>query len=167
MFRYVNLVSGIRAYLLSGGIKSKSYREKKKAEVKERERARKTFSDVARKTCSHTRTQWRKSLTWMIAADQLVGREVSFSKSGFQFPKGAYTAYTDGIAFSSEFASGVTDRHRDLLENETRPRNTGEFFVLPILFIFSSRSLLWMTRRWFDAARKFKNRVYSSLLNPL
>lgn len=26
----------------------------------------------------------------MIAADQLVGREVSFSKSGFQFPKGAY-----------------------------------------------------------------------------
>lgn len=92
----------------------------------------------------------------MIAADQLVGREVSFSKSGFQFPKGAYIAYTDGIAFSSEFASGVADRHRDLLENETRPRNTGEFFVLSILFILSSRSLFWMTRRWFDAAKKLK-----------
>lgn len=82
--------------------KSNGYR-KIKAGVKERERARKTFSDVARKTCSHTRTQWRKSLTWMIAADQLVGREVSFSKSGFQFPKGAYRVPTESPL--SEFAS--------------------------------------------------------------
>lgn len=58
---------------------------------KKRECEKDIFSNVARqKICSHTRTQWKKSLTWMIAADQLVGREVSFSKSGFQFPKGAY-----------------------------------------------------------------------------
>lgn len=105
--------------------KKKTKRIEKKAGVKERERARKAFSDVARKTCSHTRTQWRKSLTWMIAADQLVGREVSFSKSGFQFPKGAYRVPTESPP--SEFASGVTLPARaELLENETRPQNTGE-----------------------------------------
>lgn len=141
------------------------YKEKREnAEVKERERARKTFSERrAEDLQSHTRTQWRKSLTWMIAADQLVGREVSFSKSGFQFPKGAYTAYTDGIAFSSEFASGVTDRR--LLENKNAPTECRRILLFcqfsSYFFFFSSCSLFRMTRRWFETPREDFNRVYS------
>lgn len=103
--------------------------------MKERERARKAFSDVARKTCSHTRTQWRKSLTWMIAADQLVGREVSFSKSGFQFPKGAYRVPAESPP--SEFASGLRCR-RARARGSLRERNVatehGRMLVLPALF---------------------------------
>jgi len=68
----------------------------------------------------------------MIAADQLVGREVSFSKSGFQFPKGAYRVPMESPP--SEFASEVTDV--DLLENETRPRYGGNVcFTSSLRFI--------------------------------
>lgn len=68
----------------------------------------------------------------MIAADQLVGREVSFSKSGFQFPKGAYRVPTESPP--SEFASGVTD-DVDLLENETRPWGGDVCFTSSFHFI--------------------------------
>jgi len=90
----------------------------------------------------------------MIAADQLVGREVSFSKSGFQFPKGAYRVPTESPP--SEFASGVTDRRESF-----RKRNTttirGEIFVLPVrsvLFPFSDGPS--MVRR---LVRKFKLQI--------
>lgn len=76
--------------------REKRERKKKKKKRNAKEFEKDIFSNVARKICSHVRIQWKKSLTWMIAADQLVGREVSFSKSGFQFPKGAYRVPTGG-----------------------------------------------------------------------
>lgn len=97
----------------------------------------------------------------MIAADQLVGREVSFSKSGFQFPKGAYRVPTESPP--SEFASGVTDRRGSLRKRNTtaiRGRG-GEMFVLPVfsaLFLFSDGPS--MVRR---LARKFKS-VFNFLI---
>lgn len=162
------LSPGHERYPLSGGIKSIKAIEKRKSrskKKKERERARKTFSDVARKTCSHTRTQWRKSLTWMIAADQLVGREVSFSKSGFQFPKGAYTAYTDGIAFSSEFASGVTNRASGCaLRERNAPTEYGRILCFANSLHFFFFFLLVPSFGWpvdGSTPRENLNRVYS------
>jgi len=67
----------------------------------------------------------------MIAADQLVGREVSFSKSGFQFPKGAYRVPTESPP--SEFASGVTDQRGSLKKRNTT--TIGGMFVLLALFV--------------------------------
>lgn len=68
--------------------------ERERMRERARRRARKIFSATSRgRPAATPRTHnGKKSLTRMIAADQLVGREVSFSKSGFQFPKGASRA---------------------------------------------------------------------------
>lgn len=84
----------------------------------------------------------------MIAADQLVGREVSFSKSGFQFPKGAYRVPTESPP--SEFASGL-QTNMDLLENETRSRNTGKCLFHQLTPL---DSLSRIARRWYRRERK-------------
>lgn len=96
-----------------------------------RECEKEIFSDVARKSCSHARAQWKKSLTWMIAADQLVGREVSFSKSGFQFPKGAYRVPTP-LTFVRKSASSLPSARapfsrRSFLDIANNPPLKGEF----------------------------------------
>lgn len=90
----------------------------------------------------------------MIAADQLVGREVSFSKSGFQFPKGAYRVPTESPP--SEFASGVTDRRGSF-----RKRNTTAIRGECLFYQFSPLySLFQMACRWLDVSRENLNRGF-------